>query len=79
MTTVVTSCNDATGMRCIDILCQPDGRYRWQECRRVPEDSHGWRVILGCNDRSFGTEAEAMTRATEAVGWLDAGAVGWVP
>ena len=65
---VLASLEDATGDRCVDILGQDDD-YGWVECRRDPEDPHGWRHLhppeWGHTDRVAAHEA-----ASAATGWL---------
>lgn len=70
---VRASLEDATGDRCVDLIedgagCAPWG---WVECRRDPEDGHGWRrlhpPVTGFADRGA-----ARADAAAAVGWLGA-------
>jgi len=73
---VVLSLKDDSGLRCVDIL-RRSADFAWVECRRDPEDSHGWRragAVVG----GFGTAAAARADAHRTVGWLDdrAGATG---
>ena len=65
---VLRSVNDATGLRCVDILRWGDG-FGWRECRRDPEDGSGWRP-LGEAIGGFHTEAAAAAHARGAVGWM---------
>ncbi|MBM2577934.1 hypothetical protein JQC91_16635 [Jannaschia sp. Os4] len=64
---VEASLEDATGDRCVDLI-RGEG-WAWAECRRDPEDAHGWRRLHpprgGYADRAA---AEAGARA--GVGWL---------
>lgn len=65
---VVASHEDMTGDRCVDIL--QDGRhFSWVECRRDPEDSHGWRR-LGAPRGTFGDRSTAERDAAQYVAWL---------
>jgi hypothetical protein len=66
---VLRSIEDQGGDRCVDIL-REGGRYFWVECRRDPEDSHGWRHV-GVRSAGFGTDAEALAAARAAVGWME--------
>ena len=68
---VTASLQDQTGLRCVDLIRAPDGSHAWQEYRRDPEDSTGWRAIGGPTG-GFRTQAEARTAARHAVGWLEA-------
>jgi hypothetical protein len=65
---VLASLEDDSGDRCVDILQLDDG-FGWGECRRDPEDAHGWRHLhpprIG-----FAEEAQAREDAMATVGWL---------
>lgn len=66
--TVMASVEDATGDRCVDVL--RDGvAWGWVECRRDPEDAHGWRRLHPPR-MGFGSRAAAEEGAAGAVGWL---------
>lgn len=65
---VLRSINDDTGQRCVDILSL-DGDWGWVECRRDPEDSHGWRR-LGVPATGYEDEEAALAAARARVGWL---------
>jgi hypothetical protein len=67
---VVRSFEDGTGARCVDVLRDGAGHV-WVECRRDPEDSHGWRR-MGDVSVAYGSELEAMAAARAAVGWMEA-------
>ena len=72
MTRFVTrSINDQTGLRCLDFVQTGPDRHIWLECRRDPEDSHGWRVVFYAADE-FTSEAEALRDARGRVAWLKA-------
>ncbi|MEM9798377.1 MAG: hypothetical protein AAF919_17945 [Pseudomonadota bacterium] len=65
---MITSLEDATGDRCVDVLRGCDG-YGWVECRRDPEDGHGWRRLHPPR-MGFADAASARADAARAVGWL---------
>jgi hypothetical protein len=65
---VVLSVNDDTETWCIDVRQEDDG-FSWVECRRDPEDNHGWRIITGPS-RGFATLEAAWAAARETVGWV---------
>lgn len=67
---VLTSLEDETGDRCVDIIRQVDGRFTYRECRRDPEDGHGWRYLSEADPPSFENEAAARKAASDHVGWL---------
>ena len=67
---VLVSIEDETGNRCVDILRLDIGQFAFRECRRDPEDGHGWRYLSGAAPQVFDTEAAARQAAREATGWL---------
>lgn len=67
---VLALLEDGTGDRCVDILAVAEGNFGYSECRRDPEDSHGWRRLSGIRD-GFATQAGARAAAGETVGWLE--------
>ena len=67
---VVASLEDDTGDRCVDIIKRPDGQFTYAECRRDPEDSHGWRRLSEAEGPLFPSEFAAYNAATRAVLWL---------
>ncbi len=69
---VVRSLNDATGQRCVDIVRDSTGGFRYVECRRDPEDPQGRRAIRPADGPGFATEKQALSAAVSAIGWLDA-------
>jgi len=64
--------NAASQDRCVDILRLDDNEFAYVECRRDPEDSHGWRR-LGTPVAGFPTLNAAFGAARQAVGWIEAG------
>lgn len=68
---VLASIEDETGDRCVDILRLSDGQFAFRECRRDPEDGHGWRYLSEADPEPFDTKAAARDAAQEAIGWLD--------
>ncbi len=67
---VVRSVEDWSGQRCVDVRREADGMFSWAECRRDPEDGHGWRH-LGLGAGGFSDEAAALDDARGAVGWME--------
>ena len=67
---VVRSIEDWSEQRCVDVRRDPDGLFSWAECRRDPEDSHGWR-FLGVGADGFASEAEALGDAVASVAWME--------
>lgn len=67
---VKSSLEDETGTRCVDLLQNNDGNWAWVECRRDPEDSHGWRRLSPDLNGWFASEKQALTNARQSVVWL---------
>ena len=67
---VLSSIEDATGDRCVDILRLGNGQFAYRECRRDPEDSHGWRYLSAADPECFDSEAAAREAACDNVGWM---------
>ena len=67
---VVASLEDDTGDRCVDIIRHADGHFTYAECRRDPEDSHGWRRLSAADGPSFSSEFAAYNAALRDVDWL---------
>jgi len=63
------SIEDASGQRCVDLIRGPDG-WAFVECRRDPEDAHGWRWLTQPKG-GFVSEVLALDAARRAVAWLD--------
>lgn len=66
---VVRSIEDWSGQRCVDVRREVDGLFSWAECRRDPEDGHGWRH-LGIGAGGFVSEAVATEDAKRSVAWM---------
>lgn len=67
---VLASIEDDTGDRCVDIIRLTDGQFTYRECRRDPEDSHGWRYLSSAAPFAFDSETAARKAAAKEVGWL---------
>ncbi|AHM04193.1 hypothetical protein roselon_01827 [Roseibacterium elongatum DSM 19469] len=66
---VMRSIEDGSAQRCVDLIRLGSGGWAFVECRRDPEDDHGWRRVtapLG----GFASEGEALVAARRAVAWL---------
>ena len=68
---VLASIEDATGDRCVDIIRLSDGRFAYRECRRDPEDGHGWRHLSEAPPTPFDTEAGARKAAVQDIVWME--------
>ncbi|WP_296418428.1 hypothetical protein [Pseudooctadecabacter sp.] len=67
---VVASLEDDTGDRCVDIIQRGDADFTYAECRRDPEDSHGWRRLSAADGPSFKTQFAAYSAAIRDIPWL---------
>lgn len=67
---VLASIDDDTRDRCVDIIRLTDGQFAYRECRRDPEDGHGWRYLSEAMPPLFDTETRARDAALQAVGWM---------
>lgn len=56
--------------RCVDIIQQQDGNYRFQEWRRDIEDTSGWILLFDSQPVVFNSEGEALSAATFRCNWL---------
>ena len=62
--------NDPDGVRCVDIrLTGTD--FGWVECRRDPEDNHGWR-LTGMGEGGFSDADAARAAAARQFPWVGA-------
>ena len=67
---VLASIEDESGDRCVDILRLSDTEFGYSECRRDPEDSHGWRRLDGIAG-GFQSEAAAREDARQTLLWME--------
>jgi hypothetical protein len=67
---MVTSLEDAEGLRCIDIVERDDGSFVIRECRRDPEAGGRWSIVSDYSGLLFATKAEATEAARTAFPWL---------
>ena len=69
---VVTDCIEHPEKnRCVDIIQQRDGKYRFQEWRRDNEDTTGWILLLDSQPVVFDSEAAATSAAQLRCIWLE--------
>lgn len=64
------SIEDESGQRCVDLIRLRAGDWAWVECRRDPEDAHGWRR-LGVPSGGFADAAAVRVAAGRDVEWLN--------
>lgn len=67
---VARSIESADGLRCVDVFRAGDGRYRYDEWRRDPEDPAGWRPTGAAGTAAFDTLDDAVSAAERQFGWL---------
>ena len=69
---IVTDCIEHPEKnRCVDIIQQRDGKYRFQEWRRDSEDTTGWILLLDSQPALFDNENAATRAAENAIDWLN--------
>ena len=59
--------------RCVDIMRSANGRFRFQEWRREPEDLAGWFLMVDSGAQTFDTEEQAIASARAAIAWFGRG------
>lgn len=67
---VVNSFDNDEKNRCVDIVEQ-NGRFRFQEWRREPEDLSGWILILDSLPIDYTSADEAVKASIDCVSWFD--------
>lgn len=68
----INSFNNHDGSRCVDIVKDRAGRYRYQEWRRDSEDQNGWFLLQDSLPLTYLSEVEAIVAAKIAVAWFKA-------
>jgi uncharacterized protein (DUF924 family) len=58
--------------RCVDIIQDLNGKFRFQEWRREPEDIYGWFLVLDSLPKTYPTAIEAIVAAKQTIAWFDA-------
>ena len=56
--------------RCIDIIQDLNGKFRFQEWRSEPEDISGWFLVLDSSPNTYPTAMEAIAAAKQTIAWL---------
>ena len=67
---VLTSLQNETADRCVDIFVREDGTYGYEEYRRDVEDGKGWFPLNRYARQVFPDEAHALAQARATVAWL---------
>ena len=67
---VVTSIENQTGDRCVDIFVRADGTFGFEEYRRDYEDASGWFPLNYYSQLVFDTEEDALAQAKSRVAWM---------
>lgn len=67
----ILSLEDGDGLRCIDVLCRPDGGFGFKEFRREPEDHGRWTLVADYSDTAYATQDDALRGAARAIGWFE--------
>jgi hypothetical protein len=69
---VVTSLEDAEGLRCVDIIKRTDGLFTFKEFRRDPEDSGRWTLVADYSQRTYASKTDALRAAASSLAWFAA-------
>jgi hypothetical protein len=56
--------------RCVDIIQEPNGKFRFQEWRREPEDISGWFLMLDSLPKSYPCAEDAIAAAKQSIAWF---------
>lgn len=64
---IVSSVEDETGTRCLDILKHPDGVFTFAEYEQSGDD---WQLVGESDGEGFATEYGAYLAAARAVEWM---------
>lgn len=57
--------------RCVDIIQDLNGKFRFQEWRREPEDISGWFLMLDSAPKTYASAIEAIIAARQTIAWYD--------
>jgi hypothetical protein len=68
---VAHSIDNQEKSRCVDIIQDLNGKFRFQEWRREPEDLSGWFLMLDSSPKTYPTAKEAIVAAKQAIAWFD--------
>ena len=69
---VAHSVDNQEQSRCVDIIQDLNGMFRFQEWRREPEDIYGWFLVLDSLPKTYPTAMEAIVAAKQTIAWFDA-------
>ncbi len=58
--------------RCVDIIQDLNGMFRFQEWRREPEDLSGWILLRDSSPKTYPTAIDAIVAAKQTIAWFDA-------
>ncbi len=68
---VTKSIDNQEQNRCVDIIQDLNGGFRFQEWRREPEDISGWFLMLDSSPKTFVSETDAISVAKQTVIWFN--------
>ena len=67
---VVLSLNDISGMFCIDIIRNDEGKFSFKSFRRDLEENSGWYSFCPESEFIYSSVEEAKMKAGELVKWI---------
>jgi hypothetical protein len=67
---VLTSLENQTADRCVELFVRDDGTFGFEEYRRDHEDGKGWFPLQRYSHQVFATAESALAQARSTVAWL---------
>jgi hypothetical protein len=68
--TLIDSFENSEKNRCVDIVQEDGGFYRYQEWRRDVEDLHGWHLLKDSLPLQYSTTKDAIEAAQNEIIWF---------
>ena len=65
----IASFEDATGLKCVDLIQTEDNIFTFKTFRRDPEDPSGW-FQYGVEGQLYATKEEALEAAKKVIEWF---------
>ena len=67
---VLTSVQNPSGERCLDVFVRPRGTFGYEEFRRDPEDMGAWTPLQYFSDQEFSDIETAIAAARRSIPWF---------
>ena len=65
----IASFEDATGLKCVDLIQTENNFFTFKTFRRDPEDPSGW-FQYGVEGQLYATKEEALEAAKKVIEWF---------